>query len=229
MENALHFLNVQYIFYLIYTLFFGWTGNGGVSGAVGPVGGGAGGATGSAAGTGSSLGTAAGAAGASFLGAIGAILASVWAGISFISFVISALLIAGTLYAIFGIMLIRQKEEALYSTIRAAHIDALEEDRRSVLLTMAGSDDPKAWRDAIVGADQLLREMLMALGYVADTVDEQLRAVPENAFSTLPAAWEAHRAKNIIESDTGDFILTKSETVRIMHLYISVFEEHNFA
>ncbi len=224
-SNLLHFLNLQYIFYLIYTLLFGWRNIGSGTG-VGTI---TGSTTAATATSASSGGAVAAATGVSFLSAIGAILAGVWAGISFITYALSAFFIAVTVYSILGIMYIRAQEEDQYRTRIPVNAEPIEEDRFTQLLALAGSDNPKEWRAAIMGADELLRELLISLGYVADTVDEQLRAVPDGAFATRAAAWEAHRAKNIIEGGAEDFILTKAEAVRILHVYKEVFDEHGFA
>jgi hypothetical protein len=100
--------------------------------------------------------------------------------------------------------------------------------RWQLLLDRAMSSDPKEWRESILAADGLLGEMLGNLGYAGEGTAEKIRSVPEGAFVTLPAAWEAHRVKNFVSSNASDFILTQREAFRVMKLYEQVFEEFKF-
>ena len=90
------------------------------------------------------------------------------------------------------------------------------------------SNDPKLWKESILSADRMLGELLAALGIPGATTPDRMRALPEDAFQTVPQAWEAHRVRNFVSSGSSDFILTQREAYRVMKLYEQVFEEHHY-
>ena len=92
---------------------------------------------------------------------------------------------------------------------------------------MAKSTNPKLWRDSILEADRMLGKILGDLGYKGINTAEKMRNLPEDAFVTVPAAWEAHRVRNFVSQETSDFILTQREAFRVLKLYEQVFEEFN--
>jgi hypothetical protein len=222
MPDILHFLNIEYLYYLIYTLFFGWGGLGAGKIPGGEDGAGEAGAGGAAGEGGSVL--------SQLLDAIASTFSAIWSAFELFAFALSLLLAGLIVYAVAALWYIRMREdEELYSTVARRPAEPLEASRFEKILDDAAADDPRRWKQAVMDADLMLHELLRALGYPGETATASLRAVPHGAFSTLSAAWEAHRAKSIIESGTSDYILTKQEALRIVRLYNDVFDEFNFA
>ncbi|MEK9176805.1 MAG: hypothetical protein AAB923_00755 [Patescibacteria group bacterium] len=160
---------------------------------------------------------------------VGPVFGAIWAGYATLAYSVSGLLFLGIVGSIAGLLLLRYRERSLYGRLPpdppGSHRVAL---RWHELLDRAMSADPKEWRESVLSADVLLGELLGSLGYPGEGSAEKLRSVPEGAFVTLPAAWEAHRVRNFVSSGGSDFILTQREAFRVMKLYEQVFEEFKF-
>lgn len=165
----------------------------------------------------------------SVLVAVGTVLAVAWTAFSWLSYSVSGLLFMLILSSLAGLVFIRLKEWGAYGTLPPASTSkSYGWSRWQDLLNETMSTDPKRWRASIIAADGMLGELLTKLGYHGETTGDQMRAVPEDAFVTLPAAWEAHRIKNFVAARSSDFILTQREAFRVMKLYEQVFEEFSF-
>lgn len=162
-------------------------------------------------------------------GIIGALLSFMWALYTILAYVVSGLLVIAILGMLLGLFLIRSEDSLRYGELAptSSAVHPLR-GRWSALLDGAMSADPKLWRAGILEADTMLGEMFTNLGYVGADTSEQLRLVPENAFVTLPLAWEAHRIRNFVLAKSSNFILTQQEAFRVMKLYEQVFEEFDF-
>lgn len=169
----------------------------------------------------------------SFFGTLGTSIAEVftvvWAWFSGLMFTLSFLLILLILFALLGLVIIRLRERSVYGTLPPkSEEDAPRRTQWEELLEDAKSTDPKRWRGAIVEADEMLGELLAGLGYPGMNTGERIQQLPEDAFVTVPVAWEAHRIKNFVVSGSSDFILTQREAFRTMKLYEQVFEEFDY-
>jgi hypothetical protein len=103
----------------------------------------------------------------------------------------------------------------------------LENQSWKKVLELADSENPSNWRQAIIDADTILNEALGSKGYMGDGVGDRLKGVDPNAFTTLDYAWEAHKVRNRIAHDGGDFVLTEREAKRVLGLYEAVLREFN--
>lgn len=77
-------------------------------------------------------------------------------------------------------------------------------------------NNPNSWKMAVIEADIILKELLDSRGYVGSTIADQLKSASASSFSTLQDAWDAHKTRNQIAHEGGDFVLTKklaNETV----------------
>ena len=81
------------------------------------------------------------------------------------------------------------------------------------------------WRLAIIEADIILDSLLEKLNLPGQGIGEKLKAVEPSDFLTLDQAWEAHKARNAIAHQGGDFLLNQREVRRIISLYEEVFKE----
>ncbi len=87
------------------------------------------------------------------------------------------------------------------------------------------SDNPNDWRLAIIEADIVLEEILEHSGYAGATIGEKLKSASATSFVTLQDAWEAHKVRNKIAHQGGDFILTKKLAQETINQYRRVFAE----
>ncbi len=162
-------------------------------------------------------------------GLVWALVSFVWSVYSVLAYTVSGFLFLAILGLLAYLFSIRFSENALYGTLPPAEttVHPLRE-RWQALLDGARSNDPKRWRQGILEADMMLGEMLEKLGYVGQSTSEQIVLVPENAFVTLPFAWEAHRIRNFVSVSSSNYILTQQEAFRVMKLYEQVFQEFQF-
>lgn len=161
--------------------------------------------------------------------AVSGVVSFVWSFYSALAWTVSTLLFFAILTVLGGLIWIRLSERARYGVLPpASAVEVARRDQWNELLEMALSADPREWREAILAADRMLGELLDTLGILGATTPDKMRVLPDNAFSTVPQAWEAHRIRNFISNGTSDFILTQREAFRVMKLYEQVFEEHRF-
>lgn len=90
------------------------------------------------------------------------------------------------------------------------------------------SDNPSDWRLAILECDIILDEMLSKMSYHGETLSDKLKAVEKSDFLTIDKAWEAHRVRNVIAHEGGNFIVTEREAKRVVGLYGEVFKEFRY-
>lgn len=159
-------------------------------------------------------------------------VAAWWYVFSIISFVVSALLLVGTVYAIIRFTELRKVEdEALREAERAfrqTHAAEGENSKWRRVTEHASSDSPNDWRVAIMEADIMLDELLDSLGYAGATIADKLKTARPETFRSIEDAWDAHRVRNAIAHRGSDFVLTKRVTQETIAQYKQVFEEFKF-
>jgi hypothetical protein len=97
--------------------------------------------------------------------------------------------------------------------------------RWKLVLAHISSDNPSDWRLAILEADIILEETLDKAGYVGETVGDKLKNAERRPFSSLNAAWEAHKIRNAIAHEGQGFELNQREASRTLSLFEGVFRE----
>lgn len=153
----------------------------------------------------------------------------VWHTYSAAAYAYSAFAAFAIAIALLGLGFIRLREAGIYGTLPPAREKNDSRVKRwKELLELAMTTEPTHWKEAVVEADALLGELLASLKYPGMNTAERMRSLPENAFSTLPVAWEAHRVKNLLTNPGSDFILTQREAFRVMKLYEQIFEEFEY-
>ena len=150
-----------------------------------------------------------------------------WHTYSALAYTVSGFLALSILSALAGLAFIRFREMRMYGTLppAVAEVNATKVQWQS-LLDDALSSEPKCWKSAILAADMMLGELLSKLGYTGINTGERMQRLTDDAFATVPQAWEAHRVKNFISSGSSNFVLTQRDAYRVMKLYEQVFEEH---
>lgn len=93
------------------------------------------------------------------------------------------------------------------------------------ILALANSENPSDRHMAIIEADVMLEELLETLGYSGDSVGEILKSVDKNQFSSIDAAWEAHKVRNVLVHSGESFDVTEREAKRVIALFEEVFRE----
>jgi hypothetical protein len=90
------------------------------------------------------------------------------------------------------------------------------------------SENESDWRLAVLEADLILEDMLEKIGYPGATIGDKLKGIERSDFNTIDQAWEAHRTRNLIAHEGGDFRITNREARRVVGLYEQVFKEFHF-
>ncbi|MEI6528558.1 MAG: hypothetical protein WCO10_02705 [bacterium] len=103
----------------------------------------------------------------------------------------------------------------------------INERWQNVLLHLK-SENPNDWKLAILEADVMLGDMMEKQGYMQDSIGEKLKAVEQSDFTSIEAAWEAHKIRNAIAHQGAEFMINKREVERVIGLYEAVFREFNW-
>lgn len=158
-------------------------------------------------------------------------LSDIWSTFVVLSWVVSALLIFGLIYAYIrhgelGQVMaeIMRRQEEMYKKL---HRKDVKNARWKDVMTHIGSDRPNDWKLAIIEADIVLEELLNTLGYAGTSVGEKLKSAP-SSFSTLHHAWRAHNVRNRIAHEGADFDLSQKAAREAITEYKMVFDEFDF-
>lgn len=93
------------------------------------------------------------------------------------------------------------------------------------IIELINSVNQSDWRLAIIEADVMLEDMMRRAGYSGDTLGEMLKSVEKSDFTTIDAAWEAHKVRNAIAHQGREFQLNEREAKHAIALYEDVFKE----
>ena len=165
----------------------------------------------------------------SFFGTVFNWMALMWGVFTFLSLILSAVLL-------FGI---------IYTYLRSGQLDAAQEEfiaasersyrelygarttnwRWDEILGRINSENPNDWKLALIDADVMLYETLESAGYAGTTVGDKLKGASARSFSTLDIAWNAHRIRNQVAHSGTDFVLTKRVAQETITQYKMVFDE----
>jgi len=122
----------------------------------------------------------------------------------------------------------KYKSPKTSSFVRSVEERTQGNERWNRVEDLASSTEPGNWRLAILEADIMLDDIVRRMGYVGEGLGERLKQVEKSDFVTLDKAWEAHKIRNSIAHEGGDFILTQREARRIIGLYKEVFQEFHY-
>lgn len=154
---------------------------------------------------------------------------TVWPKVKVAGAIITGISIAGISYSLMKLHGIVAEERSLYGSIpELEKVEAPSPEKNpkwEQVEKHINSNSPSDWRLAIIEADIMLDDMLRAAGYHGESLGDMLKAVEKSDFTTIEAAWEAHKVRNRIAHFGSDFELTEREARRIIALYESVFKE----
>ena len=155
-----------------------------------------------------------------------------WYVFSIVSFLISALLLMGTIYAMIRYRQLSEIQQASLReaehAYRHAHTARDEHSKWSQIETHVSSENPNDWRLAIIEADIMLDALLDSLGYSGSSIGERLKSANAESFHSVQDAWDAHKIRNQIAHRGSDFVLTKRIVTDAITKYRNVFEEFKF-
>jgi hypothetical protein len=157
----------------------------------------------------------------------------IWPLIKMAATIITVAGIYGIYKIVRATMQIREEERLVYGSTEVG-VDEMEapggspkNEKWEQVQTHINSKNPSEWRLAIIEADIMLDELLKASGYHGDTVGERLKAVEPSDFTSLEAAWEAHKVRNQIAHQGSGFEINEREAKRVINLFETVFREFN--
>lgn len=148
-----------------------------------------------------------------------------------VALILSATFLSGIVYFAVKVMNIRaERDKKIFGSgggsLKEIKVPAKNERWEKIKQKM-DSENPSDWNLAIIEADKILDEMLVAMGYQGENLGERLKKVESSDFLTLNEAWEAHKVRNQIAHEDS-FILTKREAKVAISHYESVFKEFNY-
>lgn len=145
------------------------------------------------------------------------------------AYLLSVLFFAGVLYVFFKMRDMTTQERRAYKS-QAVSLTREKESQQSWdrVLSHVSSSNPGDWRLAIIEADIMLDEMVKSLFLPGESLGERLSNAERSNFLTIDKAWEAHKMRNQIAHEGGDFILTQREAKRVVDLYKDVFDEFHY-
>ena len=165
----------------------------------------------------------------SFLGSVLDWVMLVWGAFTFLSLLLSAVLLFGIIYTYLrsGQLDVAQEEfivasERSYRELYGARTTNWRWDE---ILGRINSENPNDWKLAVIDADVMLYETLESAGYTGTSVGDKLKGASARSFSTLDIAWNAHRVRNQVAHSGTDFVLTKRVAQETVTQYKMVFDE----
>ena len=149
-----------------------------------------------------------------------------------LSFPFSLLFVIGIIYCVERLKSIRKQEAAAYELKVEPAYEKVENNGDPVLANkwenvtkLVESASESDWRQAIIGADVILDDILTKMGYRGESVGEKLKRASPSDFASLDDAWEAHKVRNRIAHDGQTFPLNQHEARQVIQRYRRVFEE----
>jgi hypothetical protein len=139
-------------------------------------------------------------------------------------FILSLVIIACIIHLYRKITAMRVAEDKLLYPKQEPAVPAINPQWKRIL-DHAESANENDWKIAIIEADIMLAEILEKMSLPGETIGDKLKMVEKSDFTTLDNAWEAHKIRNQIAHDGQGFKLTQHETLRVLALYKTVFEE----
>ncbi|HEY9480918.1 MAG TPA: hypothetical protein VIR98_01645 [Candidatus Paceibacterota bacterium] len=134
-------------------------------------------------------------------------------------------------YSIIRLKQVEKEAESKFHSVRMkdaeneAGADPVLNQKWQKVQEHINSANPSDWRLAIIEADIMLGDILEKMGYQGDSIGDKLKGVEKSDFLTLDLAWEAHKVRNQIAHEGGDFQLNERDARKTIDMYKKVFEE----
>ena len=155
-----------------------------------------------------------------------AFFSHLWLWVTVIGYALAVGALLVIVYCLVRLFELRAREEAYYgSVIPAPDASGEMNPRWRHIESLAGTNNPSDWRQAIIEADIMLDDMLSRQGYIGSGVGDKLKSVEASDFATLDDAWEAHKVRNQIAHQGSAYDLSETLARRTLARYESVFRE----
>ncbi|NQV88333.1 MAG: hypothetical protein HQ402_02160 [Parcubacteria group bacterium] len=155
-----------------------------------------------------------------------------WAALPYLiifSFGLSALFLIGIIYSLWRLTkIVKERNKTLNAPQATAQQEEVVNQKWIRVSDHINSENPNDWRLAILESDIILEELLDKMGYRGESIGDKLKTIEKSDFTTIDNAWEAHKIRNSIAHEGGDFLITQREARRVIELYASVFREFYF-
>jgi hypothetical protein len=154
-----------------------------------------------------------------------------WPFLQILAALSSALFVVGIIFLNWKLSKIREAERKILNITKPKGVDEVvaevpqKNERWEAIEEHMASENQNDWRQAIIDADIMLDEMLTRMGYSGATIGDKLKLIEKSDFQTIDEAWEAHKVRNRIAHEGGEFLLNQREARRVVDLYRQVFEE----
>ena len=152
-----------------------------------------------------------------------------------VSYILSLFGITMILYCLVRMVEIAQEENhhlkhaiAVYAANRNDEAASNKNERWDHIQDLINSEDPAAWRLAIIEADSVLESLLKDRDLPGNSIGDKLKSISPGDLGSMQAAWEAHLVRNRIAHEGSEFDLTQREARRTIQLYEVVFRELGF-
>lgn len=157
------------------------------------------------------------------------ILEKLWTWYKYVATFVSLAIIVAIAYVVMRVNAIVASQKRL-APARAAHAGVVSPEQRKWERVAAHveSENQADWRLAILEADVMLEEMIEGMGYRGESLGEIMKGIEKSDFTTIDKAWEAHKVRNQIAHEGGDFELNQREARRVIALFKEVFEEFKY-
>lgn len=155
-----------------------------------------------------------------------AIAADVWQVVTYVSYVATLGLLVFLVYVILQTRAIAREDEERFATIesKTAKKSLTHARWQHVEEGMAGLQESD-WRQAIMEADIMLDDVLVARGHSGDTLADRLKQLSPAQVPSLDGLWDAHRIRNRIAHEGSAFKLEERVAHRTIQAYRSAFVE----
>lgn len=146
-----------------------------------------------------------------------------------VSIILSIIAGIGIIYTLIRIIQLKRKEVEEIKDIIPKEVSPEERHNRwSAIIKHLGSSNEVEWRMAIMEADNILDEIIKAIGVPGENLGERLKNIEPPDFNNLQNAWEAHKVRNRIAHEGMKFHITREEATRVINLYEKIFKEFKF-
>jgi hypothetical protein len=144
------------------------------------------------------------------------------------SVIISLVLLVGIVYCLRRLYEIKREMISEHGEVGRKPVTDMPNKRWSRIINHLNSDNESDWRLAVLEADLILEDMLNSMGYAGETIGEKLKGIERSDFNTIDKAWEAHKIRNLIAHEGGNYRIDNRAARGVVSLYEQVFREFHF-
>ena len=149
-----------------------------------------------------------------------------------ISAVVSVSFVVGAVYAWLGIQKVNdmntRKRFEYFSLSKKNTTKSPQSEHWDHIVTMFQSQDPTAWRMAIIDADSLLEDLITQMGFTGENFGEKLKNMQQEGISWVQSAWEVHLLRNKLAHEGSRYPLNDREAYQAFKIYESIFQNTGY-